>query len=81
MHDNKDWYIFSNFAYILINLARKIYTNDSFGIDIEEAVYALGTSTIDICLSVFPWVTFRKNKARVKLHILLYLRGNIPTFI
>ena len=80
-NENRDWRIYSDFAHILINHARKLYANDSFGVDIEETVYALDASTIDLCLSVFPWATFRKNKAAVKLHTLLDLRGNIPTFI
>ena len=80
-NENRDWRIYSDFAHILINHARKLYANDSFGIDIEETVYALDASTIDLCLSVFPWATFRKNKAAVKLHTLLDLRGTIPTFI
>ena len=80
-NENRDWRIYSDFAHILINQARKLYANDSFGVDIEETVYALDASTIDLCLSVFPWATFRKNKAAVKLHTLLDLRGNIPTFI
>ncbi len=80
-NENRDWRIYSDFAHILINHVRKLYANDSFGVDIEETVYALDASTIDLCLSVFPWATFRKNKAAVKLHTLLDLRGNIPTFI
>ena len=80
-NENRDWRIYSDFAHMLINHARKLYANDSFGIDIEETVYALDASTIDLCLSVFPWATFRKNKAAVKIHTLLDLRGNIPTFI
>ena len=80
-NENRDWRIYSDLAHTLINHARKLYANDSFGIDIEETVYALDASTIDLCLSVSPGATFRKNKAAVKLHTLLYLRGNIPTFI
>jgi IS4 transposase len=80
-NENRDWRIYSYFAHILINHARKLYANDSFGIDIEETVYVLDALTIDLCLRVFPWATFRKNKAAFKLHTLLDLRGNIPTFI
>jgi len=72
---------FTDFAHIINNHARKLYVNDSFGLDIEETVYVLDASTIDLCLLVFPWANFRKNRATVKLQTHLDLRGNIPTFI
>jgi hypothetical protein len=77
----RDWRIYADFAQRLINIARKLYVNEPFGVDLKEAVYALDTTTIDLCLSVFPWAPFRSTKAAVKLHTLLDLRGNIPTFI
>ena len=77
----RDWRIFADFAQRLIAMARTLYAQDSFGIDLQETVYALDTTTIDLCLSVFPWAPFRAAKAAVKLHTLLDLRGNIPTFI
>jgi len=77
----RDWRIHADFAQRLIGMARKLYANDSFGVDLKETVYALDTTTIDLCLSVFPWAPFRRAKAAVKLHTLLDLRGNIPVFI
>ena len=77
----RDWRIYSNFAQILIHEARRLYVDDDFGLELKETVYALDSSTIDLCLSVFPWARFRKTKAAVKLHTLLDLRGDIPTFI
>jgi len=66
---------------VLIHRARKLYLNEPFGVELEQTAYALDATTIDLCLSLFPWARFRKNKAAVKLHTLLDLRGNIPTFI
>ncbi|MCG6535105.1 MAG: IS4 family transposase [Syntrophales bacterium LBB04] len=80
-NNNRDWRIYAEFAQILIGTARKLYANDDFGLDLSNTVYALDSSTIDLCLSLFPWAQFRKNKGAVKLHTLLDLRGNIPTFI
>ena len=80
-NENRDWRIYADFAQVLIHTARDLYFNDDFGIDLKNTVYALDASTIDLCLSVFPWARFRKSKAGVKLHTLLDLRGNIPTFI
>jgi len=80
-NENRDWRIYSDFAQILINTARRLYVNDSFGIDLNETVYVLDSSTIDLCLSLFPWARFRKRKAAIKLHTLLDLRGSIPAFI
>lgn len=75
----RDWRIYADFAQRLIAMARVLYAQDSFGVDLQETVYALDTTTIDLCLSVFPWAPFRAAKAAVKLHTLLDLRGNIPT--
>jgi len=77
----RDWRIYADFAQRLIVMARKLYIDEPFGVDLKETVYALDTTTIDLCLSVFPWAPFRHAKAAVKLHTLLDLRGNIPTFI
>jgi len=77
----RDWRIYSDFAQVLIHEARRLYIDDDFGLELKETVYALDSSIIDLCLSVFPWARFRKAKAAVKLHTLLDLRGDIPTFI
>ncbi|MEO8847415.1 MAG: IS4 family transposase, partial [Casimicrobiaceae bacterium] len=77
----RDWRIYADFAQSLIGIARPLYVDEPFGVDLKESVYALDTTTIDLCLSVFPWAPFRSTKAAVKLHTLLDLRGNIPTFI
>ncbi|MFZ5994504.1 MAG: IS4 family transposase [Thermodesulfobacteriota bacterium] len=77
----RDWRIYADFAHSLIQTARKLYVNDSFGLELENTVYALDATTIDLCLSMFPWANFRKSKGAVKLHTLLDLRGSIPTFI
>ncbi len=80
-NENRDWRIYADFAQILISQARHLYKDDPFGVEIDETVYALDSTTIDLCLSVFPWAKFRKHKAAVKLHALLDLHGNIPSFI
>lgn len=80
-NENRDWRIYADFAQILIQHARSLYSDEDFGVELEETVYALDSTTIDLCLSVFPWANFRKNKGAVKLHTLLDLRGSIPTFI
>jgi transposase len=80
-NENRDWRIYRDFAHVLIQEARGLYINDDFGLELDETVYALDSSTIDLCLSSFPWAQFRKTKGAVKLHTLLDLRGNIPTFI
>ena len=80
-NETRDWRIYSDFAQILINEARELYVDDDFGLELKETVYALDSSTIDLCLSVFPWARFRKTKGAVKMHTLLDLRGDIPTFI
>jgi hypothetical protein len=80
-NESRDWRIYAEFAQRLVTQARKLYATDSFGVDLNETVYALDATTIDLCLSVFPWASFRSTKAAVKLHTLLDLRGSIPTFI
>ena len=80
-NENRDWRIYADFAQILIGRARKLYATDSFGVDLDETVYALDSTTIDLCLSLFPWAHFRKRKGAIKLHTLLDLRGPIPAFI
>jgi hypothetical protein len=80
-NEKRDWKIYAEFAQRLITQARKLYAEDDFGIDLSNTVYALDSTTIDLCLSVFPWAPFRSTKAAVKMHTLLDLRGNIPSFI
>ena len=80
-NETRPWRIYSDFAQILIHEARRLYVDEDFGLELEETVYALDSSTIDLCLSVFPWARFRKTKGAIKLHTLLDLRGDIPTFI
>jgi len=80
-NENRDWRIYADFAQVLIHIARKLYANDNFGVELQETVYALDSTTIDLCLSLFPWALFRKAKGAVKLHTLLDLRGPIPSFI
>ena len=80
-NENRDWRIYADFAQILISRARYLYKDDPFSVEIDETVYALDSTTIDLCLSVFPWAKFRKHKAAVKMHALLDLHGNIPSFI
>ena len=77
----RDWRIYADFAQSLIGIARRLYAKEAFGVDLKETVYALDASTIDLCLSVFAWAPFRSTKAAVKLHTLLDLRGNFPTFL
>ena len=77
----RDWRIYAEFAQSLIGIARRLYAGEPFGVDLKDTVYALDASTIDLCLSVFPWAPFRSTKAAIKLHTLLDLRGNIPTFL
>jgi len=74
----RDWRIYADFAHVLINHARTLYAQEPFGVELDQTVYALDSTTIDLCLSVFPWATFRKRKGAIKLHTLLDLRGNIP---
>lgn len=80
-NEKRDWRIYADFSQSLIQTARKLYINDDLGVDLDNTVYALDASTIDLCLSVFPWARFRTTKAAIKLHTLLDLRGNIPSFI
>jgi hypothetical protein len=80
-NEKRDWRIYADFAQVLIQQARALYVDDDFGLQLEETVYALDSSTIDLCLSVFPWARFRSTKSGVKLHTLLDLRGNIPSFV
>jgi hypothetical protein len=77
----RDWRIYADFAQVLIAMARPLYAHDAIGIDLDQSLYALDSTTIDLCLALFPWARFRKHKAAVKMHTLLDLRGNIPTFI
>ena len=77
----RDWRIYADFAQSLIRIARRLYADSPFGVDLKETVYALDASTIDLCLSVFSWAPFRSAKAAIKLHTLLDLRGNIPSFL
>jgi len=76
-----DWRIFADFAHYLIGVARSLHAEDPIGFELDHDLYALDSTTIDLCLSLFPWAKFRKHKAAVKMHTLLDLRGNIPTFI
>src|SRR6202521_2700549 len=80
-NDFRDWRIYADFAQVLIRVARPLYATDPIGVDLDQSLYALDSTTIDLCLSLFPWAKFRKHKAAVKMHTLLDLRGNIPTFI
>ncbi|OGW18292.1 MAG: transposase [Nitrospinae bacterium RIFCSPLOWO2_12_FULL_45_22] len=80
-NENRDWRIYADFAQVLIHIARSLYVNDKFGVELDQTVYALDSTTIDLCLSLFPWARFRKYKGAIKLHTLLDLCGNIPSFI
>jgi hypothetical protein len=80
-NEKRDWRIYCDFAQVLINKARKLYAGDDFGLQLDETVYALDASTIDLCRSLFPWARFRSTKSGIKLHTLLDLRGNIPSFV
>jgi hypothetical protein len=80
-NESRDWRVFADFAQILIGIARPLYARDPIGVDLDHSLYALDSTTIDLCLSLFPWARFRKRKAAVKMHTLLDLRGSIPTFI
>jgi hypothetical protein len=77
----RDWRIYADFAQILIARARRLYANDSFGVELNQTAYALDSTTIDLCLSLFPWAKFRAHKGTVKLHTLLDLRGSIPSLL
>jgi hypothetical protein len=80
-NESRDWRIFADFAQVLIRTARPLYATDPIGVDLDHSVYALDSTTIDLCLSLFPWAKFRRHKGAVKMHTLLDLHGNIPTFI
>jgi transposase len=80
-NEKRDWRIYADFCQILISKARSLYADEDFGVELKETAYALDSTTIDLCLSIFPWASFRKHKAAVKMHTLLDLRGNIPSFI
>ena len=80
-NENRDWQIYAEFAQVLIDKARKLYANEDFGLQLKRTTYALDSTTIDLCLSLFPWAKFRKHKAAVKVHTLMDLKGSIPTFI
>ena len=80
-NEKRDWRIYAEFAQILIAEARRLYADEELAVDLDASVYALDSTTIDLCLSIFPWARFRKRKGAVKMHTLLNLRGNIPEFI
>jgi hypothetical protein len=80
-NETHDWRIFADFAQVLIGMARPLYAHDPIAVDLDQSLYALDSTTIDLCLSLFPWARFRQHKAAVKMHTLLDLHGNIPTFI
>ena len=80
-HERHDWRIYADFAQVLIGIVRPLYAKDPMGVDLAQSLYALDSTTIDLCLALFPWAKFRKHKAAVKMHTLLDLHGNIPTFI
>jgi hypothetical protein len=80
-NESRDWRIYADFAQVLIGIARPLYAHDPIGVDLDQSLYALDSTTIDLCLSLFPWARFRQHKAAVKLHTLLDLHGNIPTFL
>src|SRR5450759_2275839 len=80
-NESRDWRIFADFAHRLIATARGLYVREPMGVDLDESLYALDSTTIDLCLALFPWAQFRQHKAAVKMHTLLDLHGNIPTFI
>jgi hypothetical protein len=80
-NESRDWRIYADFAQLLIAIARPLYASDPIGVDLDQSLYALDSTTIDLCLSLFPWAKFRRHKAAVKMHTLLDLHGNIPTFI
>src|SRR3989442_2873000 len=80
-NESRDWRIFADFAQVLIRIARPLYAADPIGVDLDHSMYALDSTTIDLCLSLFPWAKFLRHKGAVKMHTLLDLHGNIPTFI
>jgi hypothetical protein len=80
-NENRDWRIYADFAQILIHRAKALYANEPLGLDLQSTVYALDSTTIDLCMSLFPWARFRRTKSAIKLHTLMNLRGSIPEFI
>jgi len=80
-NERRDWRIYADFAQVLIHMARPLYANEDLGIDLRHTAYTLDSTTIDLCLSLFPWARFRKSKGAVKMHTVLDLRGNIPVFV
>jgi hypothetical protein len=80
-NEARDWRIYADFAQTLIATARRLYAREAMGVDLDESLYALDSTTIDLCLALFPWARFRRRKAAVKMHTLLDLRGNIPAFV
>ena len=80
-NDSHDWRIYADFAQVLIAIARPLMPREPMGVELKQSLYALDSTTIDLCLWLFPWANFRKHKAAVKMHTLLDLHGNIPTFI
>lgn len=80
-NENRDWRIYADFAQILIHIARELYANEELSFELEQTIYALDTTTIDLCLALFPWAVFCKGKAAVKLHTLMDIRGSIPSFV
>jgi len=80
-NEKRDWRIYADFAHVLIRSARALYVNEDFGLELQQTTYALDSTTIDLCLSLFPWAHFRKHKGAIKLHTLMDLCGNIPSFI
>jgi len=80
-NQTRDWRIYADFAQVLIKTARRLYADEDFGVQLQHTVYALDSTIINLCLSLFPWARFRKHKGAVKLHTLIDLRGNIPTTV
>jgi Domain of unknown function (DUF4372) len=80
-NESRDWRIYADFAQVLIAIARPLYASDPIGVELDQSLYALDSTTIDLCISLFPWAKFRQHKAAVKIHTLRDLHGNIPTFI
>jgi hypothetical protein len=80
-NEKRDWRIYAEFAHVLIGHARELYAGDTWSVELQDTVYALDSSTIDLCLNLFPWARFRTRKGAIKLHTLLDLRGNIPVFV
>jgi len=80
-NETRNWRIYADFAQVLIGIARPLYVNEDFGVQLAETAYAFDATTIDLCLALFPWARFRKTKSAIKLHTLLNLRGSIPEFI